>query len=57
MAVKTYSIQGYVNNEMCIELGIFKTKLPLTEVWDLIIAVFDDGSVPEGIVARRIKDE
>lgn len=49
-----YSIQGYVNRDLCIELGVFETKLSLREVWDLIIEIFDNGSVPEGIVARRI---
>jgi len=53
--VKEYSIQGYVNPELCIELGTFKTSQKLHDVWDLIIKIFDDGSVPEGIVARRIK--
>lgn len=54
MLMKKYSIQGYAKSDLCIELGTFETKLSLREVWDLVIEIFDDGSVPEGIVARRI---
>lgn len=53
--VKEYSIQGYVNRDVCIELGTLKTREKLHDIWDYIIKIFDDGSVPEGIVARRIK--
>lgn len=53
--VKEYSIQGYATTEVCIELGTWKSAMSLHDCWDLIIKIFDDGSVPEGIVARRIK--
>ena len=53
--VKEYSIQGYVNLDVCIELGTLKTREELHDIWDFIIKIFDDDSVPEGIVARRIK--
>lgn len=53
--IKEYSIQGYVNRDVCIELGTLKTREKLHDIWDYIIKIFDDGSVPEGIVARRIK--
>ena len=53
--VKEYSIQGYVNQDVYIELGTLKTREKLHDIWDFIIKIFDDGSVPEGIVARRIK--
>lgn len=53
--IKEYSIQGYVNRDVCIELGTLKTREKLHDIWDFIIKIFDDGSVPEGIVARRIK--
>ena len=55
MAVRRYSIQGYVTPELCVEIGTFETSLPLTEVWQLIMQIFDDGNYPEGIVARRLK--
>ena len=50
-----YTICGYVNPELCIEIGEFETKHKLTEIWQLIIQIFQDGSYPEGIIARRQK--
>ncbi|MBP5594461.1 MAG: hypothetical protein J6Y02_03700 [Pseudobutyrivibrio sp.] len=50
-----YMICGYVNPELCVEIGEFETRHKLTEVWQLIIQIFQDGNYPEGIIARRIK--
>ena len=59
MTSKTYKICGYVDIDTCIEIGTFETKLPLRDIWQLIVQIFDDGNYPEGIVAkdyqRRIK--
>ena len=54
MAVKKYSIQGYVTAEVCVEIGTRQPAMSLHDCWDMIMQIFDDGSYPEGIVARRI---
>lgn len=52
MTSKTYKICGFVNMDLCVEIGTFTTKLPLKEVWDLIVQVFDDGNYPDGLIAK-----
>lgn len=52
--VKKYSIQGYITTEVCVEIGIWESAMSLRDCWDMIMQIFDDGSYPEGIVARRI---
>lgn len=52
MTSKTYKICGYVDIDTCIEIGTFETKLPLRDIWQLIVQIFDDGNYPEGIVAK-----
>ena len=54
MAMKKYSIQGYVTAEVCVEIGTWESAMSLHDCWDMIMQIFDDGSYPEGIVARRI---
>ena len=54
MAMKKYSIQGYVTAEVCVEIGTWESTMSLHDCWDMIIQIFDDGNYPEGIVARRL---
>lgn len=49
---KTYRIMGWVTPDLCVDIGTFETRENLHDVWDMILQVFDDGSYPEGLIAR-----
>ena len=50
MAVKKYSIQGYVTAEVCVEIGTWESAMSLHDCWDMIMQIFDDEKIPYNIV-------
>lgn len=52
--MKRYTIYGCVTTELTVEIGTIDLYIPLTEAWDMIMQIFDDGSsYPEGLFAKR----
>lgn len=49
----SFVIYGWVTTELSVEIGTFDTNLSLKECWGMITQIFNDGSYPEGLYAKR----